>query len=53
MGFLGDLLGVAADVVKVPFAVAADVVTLGGAANDHDSYTVEALKKLEEDARDL
>jgi hypothetical protein len=53
MSFLGDLIGVGIDVVKVPLGVVADIATLGGVVNDHGSYTAEALEKLEEDARDL
>lgn len=54
MSLLGDLMGVVVDVVKLPVAVVKDVVTLGGAATDHDgTYTGEQLEELEEDLREL
>lgn len=54
MGFLGDVLGLVIDVVEVPIAVVKDVVTLGGACTMKDeTYTGEALKKLDDDARSL
>lgn len=45
-GILGDLTkAVVGVVVETPIAIAADVVTMGGALNDKDEpYTATALK---------
>ncbi len=54
MSFLGKVLGVVVDTVKVPIAVVEDVVTLGGVANGKNrTYTGKALEELEDDIRDL
>lgn len=46
----GKLLRAAYDTVTLPVAVAADIVTMGGAINDRDEpYTVEKTKRIVDD----
>lgn len=47
-GFIGDLAKATVGVViETPLAIAADVVTMGGALTDKDEpYTCTALKKI-------
>jgi hypothetical protein len=46
----GSLLKLAVDVATLPVAVAADVMTLGGAVMDEDEpYTVQAVKNIVKD----
>ena len=49
-GMLEDLVKAAVGVVvKTPFAIAADALTLGGTLTDKDkSYTAEALEEVAE-----
>lgn len=49
-GLLGDLTKAAVGlVVETPIAVAADVITMGGALTDKEEpYTATALKKVSE-----
>jgi len=46
----GALIRTTVNVVSVPVAVVADVLTLGGVANDHGSYTLEAVERLKREA---
>lgn len=52
MGLFGALVRTVVNVASLPVAVAADVVTLGGVANDRDkgSYTLEAFERLKREA---
>lgn len=52
MGLFGALVRTAVNVVTLPVAVAADVVTLGGVANGRQegSYTLEAIERLKREA---
>jgi len=51
-GMLESLAKAAVSVVEVPLAVAADVVTLGGAATDRDTpYTATAVEHLVENVQ--
>ena len=47
-GFIGDLTKAAVGaVIETPIAIAADVVTLGGALTDKDEpYTASSLKRV-------
>ena len=52
LGMLGSLAKAAVAVVEIPVAVAADVVTLGGAATDQDKpYTATAVEHLVENVQ--
>ena len=52
-GLLESLAKAAAAVVTVPIAVAADVVTMGGALTDKDQpYTADAVSDLVENLKD-
>lgn len=52
-GMLESLAKAAAAVVTVPIAVAADVVTMGGALTDKDQpYTADAVSDLVENLKD-
>lgn len=47
LGFLGKLVETTVDVVTLPVAVAADVVTMGGALNDRERpYTVDKAGRI-------
>ena len=51
---LGKLFQVIEDVVKLPVAVAKDIVTLGGCTTSQDScYTQQKLEELKEDLEEL
>lgn len=51
MGLFGALVRTAVNVVVLPAAVVADVVTLGGVATDkRTSYTQEAIQRLKDEA---
>lgn len=53
-GFLESTVKAAASMVPVPVAVAADVITLGGALTDKDRpYTAEACSDLVENVKDM
>ena len=49
MGFFNDLTNLVLDVVTVPVAVVADVMTLGGSVMDEEPYTPRAINKVIED----
>lgn len=50
-GFLEKAARLTANVVTLPFSVAADVVTLGGELNDRSkSYTETKVKRIGKDA---
>lgn len=52
-GFIESLAKAAAAVVTVPVAVAADVVTMGGALTDKDKpYTAEAISDAVQNLKD-
>jgi hypothetical protein len=47
LGLLGKLVETTVDVVTLPVAVAADVVTMGGALNDRERpYTVDKAGRI-------
>ncbi len=51
MKFIGQIVRTAVNAASLPFAVAADVVTLGGVINDRDqTYVGEALERLKDEA---
>lgn len=53
-GLLDNIVKVAASVVTVPVALAADVVTVGGlTTNQEESYTVQELQKTLENVQKL
>jgi len=53
-GFLESTVKAAASVVSVPVAVAADVVTLGGALTDKERpYTADACSDLVQNVKDM
>lgn len=52
--FLSKTAKLALDVATAPVAVAADVITMGGALTDKDEpYTVTKVKKIYDDVEDL
>ena len=53
MGIFGTLFELTVDVVKLPVAVVADVVTLGGAATDRGSYIAQNLEEIKEDLDEI
>lgn len=50
MKLFGQIVRTVVNVVVLPVAVVKDVVTLGGVATDHGSYTAEQLRKLKDEA---
>ena len=53
MKLFGQLIRTVVNVVTLPVAVVADVVTLGGTMNEHGKpYTAEALQKLKDEAEE-
>jgi hypothetical protein len=48
MGFFSGMLKAAVDVVTLPIAVAADVVTLG-----QKSFTADVIEHVEDDIREI
>jgi len=53
-GFLESTLKAAASVVSVPVALAADVVTMGGAMTDKERpYTADACADLMQNVKDM
>lgn len=52
MGIFGAVVGTLIETVKLPVAVVKDVVTLGGALNEHGSYTGEQLEKIKDEAKE-
>lgn len=46
---LGKLFKAVVDTATIPLSVAADVITLGGAATDNGSYTKNKLEKIAEE----
>lgn len=49
----GNLIGAAIETVTIPIAVAADVVTLGGALNEKgETYTGSKIARIVEDLDD-
>ena len=52
MSLFGSLIGTLIEVVKLPVAVAKDVVTMGNVQNIHeDTYTEQALDKIKDEAQ--
>lgn len=51
MSLFGKMVATVVNVVTLPVAVAKDAVTLGGVAADHESYIVEKLKQIKDEAR--
>ena len=50
MSVLGKLFAAGIRTATLPISVAADVLTLGGAVNDHgQTYTYEKIKKIADD----
>jgi hypothetical protein len=52
MKLFGQLVRTVVNVAILPVAVVKDIVTLGGVASDHGSYTVEQLKKIKDEAEE-
>ncbi|PTM86661.1 hypothetical protein [Mycoplana dimorpha] len=53
LGFIGKLVETTVDVVTLPVALAADVVTMGGALNDRARpYTVDKAGRIIKNAVD-
>lgn len=53
MGLFGKLIKTIVNVAELPVAVAKDVVTLGGVAQDRgQSHTRELLEKIKDEADD-
>ena len=50
---LGKLFKAAVGVVVLPIAVVKDVVTLGGVASDHGSYTKEQIDEIADNLDDV
>jgi len=46
MSLFSALVKVAVETIKLPVAVVKDVVTLGGAATEHESYIKEKLDDI-------
>ena len=53
MGFFGSLGKLVMDVVETPIAITKDIVTLGGALTESDSYTVKKLEDISEDWEEM
>lgn len=49
MGLLGKLLKTGIDIASIPFAVAEDVITLGGAITKTDPAVVKKTRQLRRD----
>jgi predicted amino acid-binding ACT domain protein len=53
MSIFGKLVRTAINVATVPIAAVKDVVTLGGVVTEQkESYTVQKLKQIKEEAED-
>lgn len=52
MSLFSAIVKTAIETVKLPIAVAADVLSLGGVATDRGSFTVEKLKDIKEASED-
>jgi hypothetical protein len=52
MSMFGKLIRTAVNVVALPVEVVKDVVTLGNIASGDESYTVQRIQKLKEEAED-
>lgn len=50
MGLFGALVRTAVNTAILPVSIATDVVTFGGAFNDHGSYTLKQLATLKREA---
>lgn len=52
MSFFGKLVRTAVNVVTLPVAIAADVVTLGNIASGDKTYTEQKLQQIKDEAED-
>ncbi len=50
MGLFGKIVATAINVATLPYAVAKDVVTLGGTMTDQRSAIVKKLEQIKEEA---
>lgn len=50
MEIFGQLVRTAVNTALLPVAVVQDVLTLGGVCTDRESYTVEAVQRLKDEA---